>query len=457
MIAPPRLPWSLIETDSQLLPMVRRMEDVGLLADLNHFRDLSVYLGDLRDSIDAEIRAMGGPENPGSSDQVAVWIYNQLHARAKKRTATGRGSTQDKYLEAIVKDPKTRPEIRTAIGKILTRREIDTLKTRYVDPMPSLLGADGRLHARILYTRTDTGRFAAKSWTDDEGNTQGANVFAFPKHSDLGLLVRHGFVPGRGHCLAEWDLDQVEMKMMAVDSGDELMIAEINSGVDKHTSTAANVIYGVPVDTLAALVKQKEADAVNKRFTAKAVNFGILMGITSVGLLDQLRKNGSRYRHSDGTEREWTERDCQDVLDKWLAGYKGCANYIAEKHLEAKRYGWVTNWRGRRRWIPAANSPNEQIQAEALRQAQATPIQGGANEIFRLWMASVRPRIERMREAGIYVELLLPTHDALLFEFDEWAYEILDYEVKAALAEHQYFPVAITCSGSGRGTTWGEV
>jgi DNA polymerase-1 len=423
----PRLPWSLAESDAGLLPIIRRMEDVGLLADLAHFRDLSVYLGDLRSDLDTEIHAMGGPENPGSSDQVADWIYRQLHARAKKRTQTGRGSTQDKYLEAISKDPKTRPEVKGAIDKILKRREIDTLKTRYADPMLELLGTDGRLHARILYTRTDTGRLAAKD----------PNVLAFPKHSDLGLLVRHGFVPADGHCLAEWDLDQVEMKVMAFDSGDELMIAEINSGVDKHKATAANVIYKKPIDDITK----------HERFTAKAVNFGILMGITGNGLAGQLLKNGMQT----------TVEACDAFIDEWMKGYPGCAQYIEGKHLEAKRYGYVTNWRGRRRWLPAANSPNEQIQAEALRQAQATPIQSGAADIFRLWMGSVWQRIEKMRAAGIWVELLLPTHDALLFEFETWAYDILDMEIKEALAEYQMFAVPITCSGSSQGQTWGEV
>lgn len=423
----PPLPFSLVETDAALLPMIRRMEDVGLLCDLRHFRDLAAYLGDLRDQVDAEIRAMGGPDNPGSSDQVADWLYNQLHARAKKRTATGRGSTQDKYLEAARKDPKTRPDVRDAIDKILYRREIDVLKTRYADPMPALLGADGRLHARILYTRTDTGRLAAKD----------PNVLAFPKHSDLGLLVRHGFVPAEGHCLAEWDLDQIEMKMMACDSGDQRMIDQINSGVDFHRLTASDVIYHKPPDDVSK----------HERFTAKAVNFGVLMGITEVGLADQLRKNGVQT----------DEAACSGFLTNWMGGYAGCASYIAGKHAEARRFGYVTNWRGRRRWLPAVHSPDERTAAEALRQAQATPIQGGAQEITKLWMVAVWRAVERMRAAGIYVELLLQVHDALLFELDEWAYELLDAEIKAALEDVQLFPVTISCSGSDRGYSWGEV
>lgn len=424
---PPQLPYSLVETDAQLLPIVRRMEDVGILCDLDHFKYLSAYLTDLRDQTDDEIRALGGPENPGSSDQVADWLYNQLHARAKKRTQSGRGSTQDKYLEATRKDPRTRPEVRNAIDKILHRREIDVLKTRYADPMPSLIREDGRLHARILYTRTDTGRFAAKD----------PNVLAFPKHSDLGLLVRHGFVPAAGRCLAEWDLAQVEMRMLAADSCDETMVAQICSGIDFHLATASDVVYRKPADQITK----------HERFTAKAVNFGVLMGITEVGLADQLRKNGVQT----------DETACSTFLKNWMRGYPDCAAYIASKHAEARRYGYVTNWRGRRRWLPAVHSPDERISAEALRQAQATPIQGGAAEIFKLWLVEVWGRIERMRAAGIYVELLLPVHDAMLFEVDDWAYELLDAEIKDALDTLQMFPVPITCADSGRGYSWGEV
>lgn len=426
----PRIPWALVETDAKLLPMITRMEDVGLLADLRHFKDLSLYLADLRDQIDAEIRDMGGPVNPGSSDQVAAWIYGELHGKAKKRTASGRGSTQDKYLEAALKDPKTRPAVRDAIERILRRREIDVLLTRYAAPMPDLLGADGRLHARILYTRTDTGRLAAKD----------PNVLAFPKHSDLGLLVRHGFIPARGHCLAEWDLDQIEMKIMAIDAKDSRMIAQINSGLDFHRGTASDVIYKKPLDDISK----------HERFTAKAVNFGILMGITGNGLADQLLKNG----------QQTTIPLCDDLISTWMRGYPGCASYIAGKHAEARRNGYVTNWRGRRRYLPAVHSPNEKTAAEAMRQAQATPIQSGATEVFRLWMIEVWPRIQQMRAEGIYVELLLTVHDALLFELDEWAYPILDSEIKNALQRAVSwceFPVPITCSGSGAGDTWGAV
>jgi DNA polymerase-1 len=412
--------------------MVRRMEDVGLLADLKHFQDLSFYLTDLLDQKRQEIHAIGGPENPGSPDQISDWVYGRLHAKSKGR----KRSTDKKYFEALAKDPKTRPDVREACERTLEYRQIATLKTRYVDPMPSLLGADGRLHARILYTRTDTGRLAAKGWEDDDGEDQGANVLAFPKHSDLGLLVRHGFVPGRGRCIAEWDLDQAEMRMMAADSGDQLMISEINSGLDKHTSTASNVIYHRPPETISK----------HERFTAKAVNFGVLMGITENGLTDQLRKNGMQI----------TEAECRKFLTDWMKGYPGCASYIAGKHAEARRHGYVTNWRGRRRWLPAVHSPDEHRAAEALRQAQATPIQGGAQEIAKLWMVSVYERVEKLRAAGIWIELLLQVHDSLLFELDEWAYEILDQEIREALEEHQYFPVPITCSGGGRGATWGE-
>ena len=456
-MTPSPLPWGLVETDAQLIPMIRRMEDVGLRADLKHFHDLSFYLTDLLEQKRAEIRDAGGPENPGSPDQIADWIFGQLHAKSKKRTGGGSPSTQDKYLEAIIKDPRTRPDVRDACERTLEYREINTLKTRYVDPMPSLLGADGRLHARILYTRTDTGRLAAKGWEDDTGETQGANVLAFPKHSDLGLLVRHGFVASEGHCLAEWDLDQIEIKMLAIDADDTAMINEINSGVDKHTSTAANMIYNYPLADFVKRIKAKDKDAANERFTAKAVNFGIIMGITAQGLLDQLLKNGSRFKNPDGSYRMWTAEDCQTLLDKWMRGYPDAASYIAGKHAQARRFGYVENWRGRRRWLPAVHSPNEQVAAEALRQAQATPVQGGAQEIAKLWMTAVWPRVERLRQQGVFAELLLQIHDALLFELDDWAYEILDNEIREALDEFQLFPVRISCSGSGRGYTWGDV
>ncbi len=426
-MTPQLVPWGLVETDRALIPMIRRMEDVGIPGDAEYFRDLVVLLDDKLAEVDQEIRDAGGPDNPGSSDQVADWLFRRQHIRSKKRTATGKDSTQDKFLEAALKSAYTRPEQRQAITLILDRREIDKVRGTYAVPMPEYLARDGRLHAQILYTRTDTGRLAAKN----------PNVLAFPKHSDLGILVRHGFRPTRpGYVLAEWDLAQIEMKMMAIDARDERMIAQMLSGVDFHLLTASEVIYKKP----------KELITKHERFTAKAVNFGILMGMTGKGLSEDLAKKGV-FKSQD---------ECQAFIDEWMRGYPQCASYIQAKHAEARRFGYVANWRGRRRYLPAIHSPNDDVMLEACRKAQATPIQGGAQEITKLWMVEAYERICAMREQGADVELLLQVHDAMLFELPETLYSEVDGIMRESLAAIPPFAVPLSCEGA-KGLTWGEL
>jgi DNA polymerase I len=440
-VTAPPLPWHLVETDSALIPMIARMEDVGILCNPDYFKDLSVYITDLRNSLDDQIRGLGGPQNPGAPDQVASWLYQRLGTRLTKKqfTPTGKISTKDKYLEAALKASYTRPEQRHALKLVLDRREVEKLRGTYVDPMPDLLGPDSRLHPNVLYTRTDTGRLATKSWRDDDGDKQGANLMAFPKHSDLGILVRHGFVPKSGCVLGEWDLKQIEMKEMAIESGDERMIAQMLSGVDFHQMTAAEVIFNKPLD---AVTK-------DDRFQAKAVNFGILMGMTGKGLQEDLAKKG-QFKTVD---------ECTEFIANWMKGYPGCASYIAAAHAEARRFGYVTNWRGRRRWLPAVHSPNSDVSLGAERQAQATKIQGGAQEITKLWMIEVWRRVCELRKSGVYVELLLQVHDSLLFELEEWAYDLLDGLMREALdavQERFKFVVPLACDGAS-GMTWGEL
>jgi DNA polymerase-1 len=431
------LPWALVETERQLLPQIRRMEDVGLPVDLDYFKAFSDYLAYQLETERTAIHARGGPVNPNSADQVAAWLYDDLGVSPpRKRTKRGRGSTAEKYLQAARHRPATTRPQRQAVDQVLSYKELVTLKTRYVDPMPAWVGADGRLHARILYTRTDTGRLAAKD----------PNVLAFPKHSDLGLLVRRGFVAPPGRVLAEWDLHQIEIVMLAIDSGDERMLAEIRAGVDKHRATAAHILYRIPLNQVTP----------EQRFTAKAVNFGIVMGLTAKGLREQFDKQGSVHVDARGQRRAWTEADCQALLDAWARGYPQAAAYLERKHAEARRLGYVTDWRGRRRALPAVHSPHRQVAAEALRQAQATPIQAGAQELTKLWMLATWPRLEWLRAQGIYVELLLQVHDALLCELDAAAYDDVDAHIQAALGELPRLLAPVTCTGSGPARTWAD-
>jgi len=406
--------------DMAIVPMVDRMQVVGLRADLDHFRDLGVLL-DLRLlTLRSQIEGMAGePVNPASGDQVAALLFDRLGLTTGKKTKSGaRYSTIDAHLEAI-------REEHPIVPLILDWREADKLRGTYVEPMPGFVQADGRLHPHFRITRTATGRLSASD----------PNVLAFPKHSELGKLVRMGFLAGPGHLLGEWDLNQIEMRVMAHDSQDPVMIEEFKSGLDKHISTAAR-LFGVAADR----IKDEQ------RFAAKAVNFGILMGMTEVGLAAQFHKNG---------QRQWTEADCAHLLAEYFKLYKGVKAYVSGKHAEARRFGYVRDMWGRVRYLGGVHSPDRRIREEALRQAQATPIQSGAQGIIKRIMRRVWPEIVEL-QAGAWVEPLLQIHDALIFEFEEAVRSVLDAVVMRAMRDTVTLRVPVTAKGTVA-QRWGDL
>jgi DNA polymerase-1 len=376
--------------------------------------------------------------NPNSGDQVAELLFDemQLHLKAPnlkiKRTDSGeRLTTNDKVLEALedIDD--------TGIVKLITEgREIQKIKGTFADPMPKLLGRDGRLHPQYRITRTDTGRLSAAN----------PNVLAFPKHSTRGKLVRDGFVPAPGREYGEWDYDQIEMRVFAHDSGDPDLIAEFFSGLDKHCQTAG-LLYARDATEIYAEYKADTGTGGAERFAAKAVNFGILMGITAHGLLAQFHKAGQLH---------WTLGMCEDVLRKWNEAYPVGADYIQRKHAEARRYGYVRDMWGRLRWLEGIHAFDDYIRAGAERQAQATPTQSGAQGIVKRGMAALWPLLKDFRRQGIWVECLLQVHDALILEYPVEHRELIDSTVMAVMHSAIELKVPVTAKAKF-GQRWGDL
>ena len=428
------------QVDVAILPMVNRMQTVGLKVDVPWFESLSMMLGiEVESNKDDIIRVAGRYINPNSSDQVAAYLFDELklqdqvvNLRIKQTKGSDkkepRLTTNDKVLEAI-------KDLHPIVPIFQEGREIRKIKGTYSDPIPKLLGHDGRLHPRYRLTRTDTGRLSAGD----------PNVLAFPKHSKRGKLVRMGFVADDGHELGEWDLAQIEMCVFAHDSEDDRMIAEILSGIDKHAATASG-IFGRPADVIYAESKSKVSPGEGQRFAAKAVNFGILMGITAHGLLDQFHKNG---------QLDYTLDRCQELLDEWFRMYPGAKRYIAAKHAEARRLGYVKDMWGRLRWLEGIHSHDDYIRAEAERQAQATPTQSGAQGIIKRAMRDVWPVLKGLRTM-FWIEPLLQIHDAIVLEYDLRHRETVDQVMMAAMTSAVTLRVPVKAS-NGFGLRLGEL
>lgn len=401
--------------DLAIVPMVDRMQAVGLDTDVEHFHQLSAVLAmEIEGNLEAITRIVGRPLNPNSGDQVAELLFDELKLHEKvpnlriKRTKSGeRLTTNDKVLEAL-------EGVHTIVPLIVEGRELKKLKGTYSDVIPTLVRADGRLHPNYRLTRADTGRLTAGD----------PNVLAFPKHSRRGKLVRMGFRAGPGRVLGEWDYGQIEMRVMAHDSGDERMIAQFLSGHDFHKAGAADRLH-----------KAIDLVTYDERFRQKAINFGTLMGITEYGLLDQMHK--SKLLHV-------TLEDCAQSLSDWFVQYPGCARYISDKHAEARRYGYVRDMWGRLRWLEGIHSTDKYIVSEAERQAQATPIQSGAQGIIKRGMALLWPILKGLRSAGIWVECLLQVHDALVLEYDPAYEDVVNDAVTTAMVQAVQLSVPVT-------------
>lgn len=398
---------TIYEIDRRMLPVYARMETIGLPVSLDHFAEFGRYLAE-----ELEIRTFilqaefGDSFNPGSPDQVAAVLFGHLQIPGAKKTPSGkRLSTNDKILQSLKAHP--------AVQSIIEWREIQKLKGTFVDSLPGYCrpatdGSGVRLHYRLLPTRVVSGRLAAKD----------PNVLGLPKHSDLGRRFRAGIQTIPGRCLGSWDLNQIELRVLALDSGSAFLRDVFGAEQDLHARTAER-IFGVPA---------AQQDGSLHRLPAKAVNFGIPMGMTEVGLAEQMRKNGYPWPemtpgHKVFYNQTELQRDQEEICRSWIQATIadwGIGPYLEEKKAQARRYGYVTDRWGRRRYLPSVLSPNKHIREEALRMAQSFPIQAGARGFYKTIVARVwREVIKPLRAEGHYLEPLLDIHDDLLLEFDE--------------------------------------
>lgn len=426
------------ETTNGIIPMIDRMQEIGIKVNPDHFHGIIPIFDGRAAELDVQIeKILGHPINANSPIQTADALFTKLKLHKLpaarhikfKRTQTGNYSTDDKALEAL-------EDLHPIVPLIRGRREMTKLKGSYCLPILKLYDEDDfRLRCELMLTRTDTGRLAAKK----------PNLLAWPKHSEWGMLIRHGFVADEGHEFGAWDLDQIEMKVFADNANEINMLLAFASGKDLHADTAA-LIFGRPYAEIMDEYKGKFGKGGEQRFAAKAVNFGILMGITAFGLLAQFHKNGQLH---------WTLEMCEQLLADWKKAYPNGWAYIQSKHEEARRYGYVRDMFGRLRWLDGVHSEDDYIRAEAERMAQSTPVQSGAQGIMQRAMRNLWPDLVRLRRQ-FWTEPLLQTHDELLFEYDTRYRDDMHRLVLGHMERAVTLKVPVTAKGSF-GLTWAAV
>ena len=356
-----------------LCGVLYRMEQAGVAIDEAQLRQFGQMLAERIAACEQMIYGYaGGPFNIQSTRQLGELLFEKLGLPPVKKTKTGY-STNAEVLEKL-KDKHP------VIPAIMDYRMLTKLKSTYADGLMKVIGEDGRIHTTFQNLVTATGRLSSTE----------PNLQNIPVRTDLGAQIRRMFVPREGCVLVDADYSQIELRVLSHIAGDEAMQAAFREGMDIHTVTAAQV-FGVPAEQVTPL----------QRRHAKAVNFGIVYGISEFSLAEDI-----------GVSR-WEARA---YIDSYLANYSGVRAYMKQVVADARACGYTQTLYGRRRYIPELSSSNFNVRSGAERIAMNTPIQGTAADLIKLAMIHVdRALSEQYPQA----RLLLQVHDELIVECPE--------------------------------------
>ena len=358
------------EIELPLCATLYRMEREGVAVDRNTLVSFGQMLTERIAACEQAIFGYAGGEfNINSTKQLGEVLFERLNLPPVKKTKTGY-STNAEVLEKLAdKHPMVR--------QVMEYRVLTKLKSTYADGLLKVIGPDGRIRTTFQNLVTATGRLSS---TDP-------NLQNIPVRTELGSEIRKMFVPRPGWVFVDADYSQIELRVLAHIAEDPLMQEAFRTGRDIHTATAAQV-FGVPPEEVTPL----------QRRHAKAVNFGIVYGISEFSLAEDI--GVSRY-------------EAKAYIDSYLDRYAGVRAYMREIVAEAKDRGYVTTLFGRRRYIPELKSSNYNIRQGAERIALNTPIQGTAADLIKLAMVRVDRALE---EAGLQAKLILQVHDELIVE-----------------------------------------
>jgi DNA polymerase-1 len=356
-----------------LCPVLAEMERAGFLVDQKALEEFGVMLAQGIDRTQKEIYQYAGVEfNVNSTKQLGEILFEKLGLPAGKKTRRGY-STSAEVLEKL-------RGYHPIIDCILEYRQLAKLKSTYVDGLVKVIDGDGRIHTSFQNTVTATGRLSSTE----------PNLQNIPVRTKLGAEMRKMFIAGEGNVLVDADYSQIELRLLAHIAGDETMIENFRSGVDIHTVTASQV-FGVPVELV---TKQM-------RSSSKAVNFGIVYGISEFSLAQDL-----------GVSRA----EAKDYMNKYFETYSGVRAYQKQIVEQARENGYVSTLQGRRRWLPELKSTNYNLRSFGERVALNMPIQGTAADIIKLAMIRVQ---QRLKDEGLTGRLVLQVHDELIVECPE--------------------------------------
>lgn len=393
-----------------LVPILAMMETVGIAVDGDALAALASEMQGRIEQLERAVHEVAGhPFNLGSTQQLGTFLYDELGLASGRKTKTGRSTDAD-TLEAL-------REEHAVVNQVLEWRQLTKLKSTYVDALPLLRDADGRVHTSFNQAVAATGRLSSAD----------PNLQNVPVRTEWGQRIRRAFVADPGQTLVSADYSQIELRVLAHVSGEEELIAAFARGEDIHRRTAAEV-YGVAPEEVTP----------DMRRIAKVVNFGVVYGLSDFGLA---RDTGM------------AQEDARDFIQAYFANFPKVTQWLEQTRNQAREWGWVATFTGRRRHIPDIRAANRQLRSAAERMAVNMPIQGGAADIMKRAMidCDAAMRAEKLRS-----RMLLQVHDELVLEVPEDEVETLVGVVRRAMsgAEDLVVPLVVDVKV---GRNWGEM
>lgn len=353
-----------------LCPVLAEMERAGMLVDRRALADFGILLDGRIQADEALIYELAGEEfNINSTQQFGRILFDKLGLPPVKKTKTGYSTNADVLEKLRDKHP--------IVEAVLDYRQLAKLKSTYVDGLTKVIAADGRIHTSFQNTVTATGRLSSTE----------PNLQNIPVRTELGAELRKMFVAPAGRVLVDADYSQIELRLLAHIAGDEHMIAAFRAGEDIHTVTASQV-FGVPPEQVTHEMRRR----------AKAVNFGIVYGISAFSLAQDIGV---------------TVAEAKAYMERYFETYQGVRQYMTDVVAKAEQDGYVQTLMHRRRALPELKSSNFNMREFGKRVALNMPVQGTAADIMKLAMVRVHHRLKR---EGLRARLLMQVHDELIVE-----------------------------------------
>jgi len=399
------------DIEKPLISVLSKVERNGAYVDATLLGKQSIEIDERLKELEAQAHEMaGGPFNLASTKQLQEVLFEKMQLPVKKKTPKGVPSTAEEVLQELALDYPL-PKL------LLEHRSLSKLKSTYTDKLPLMInGATGRIHTSYHQAITATGRLSS---TDP-------NLQNIPIRSAEGRRIRQAFVAPEGYQIVAADYSQIELRIMAHLSDDAGLLSAFSHGEDVHKATASQV-FNTPIEEV----------TIDQRRSAKAINFGLIYGMSAFGLAKQL-----------GIGRN----EAKEYIEYYFATYPGVQNYMEETREQAKAQGYVETVFGRRLYLPAINASNAIARQAAERTAINAPMQGSAADIIKRAMVQV----DRWLQDGEYdARMIMQVHDELVFEVKSEQVEQFKQAVVEKMQKAATLKVPLIVE-AGQGENWDQ-